>query len=140
MPLSCHLGHPLSKKTFFVLCCCCGGSAGRLTFLLATTRPLVADLRNCRFFSELENFARKETYFGVFFDFLGRAAVCAMWGGSWIPTISNIVFVIGVRGGSWDEILKTLFPNGDTTTCTYELQTGRGRWQVGACQLIISRS
>ena len=53
-----------------------------------------------------------------------------MWGGSWIPTISNIVFVIGVRGGSWDEILKTLFPNGDTTTCTFSA-TNRKRKMAG---------
>ena len=30
-----------------------------------------------------------------------------------------IFVVIGMRGGSWDEILSTLFPNGDTTTCTW---------------------
>ena len=108
-------------------------------FVRATTRPLVSDFRNCRFFSELENFSRKKLFFGDFFYFLGRTVGCTMWGTSGLPQYPMFV-VIGMRGGSWVEILSILFPNGDTTTCTVSYKTGRGRWQVGACQLIISRS
>ena len=56
-----------------------------------------------------------------------------------IPTISNIV-VIGMRDGSWDEILKTFISQRGHNTCTFSYKQEEERWQVGACQLIISRS
>ena len=40
-----------------------------------------------------------------------------MWGTYGLPQYPIFV-VIGMRGGSWVEILSILFPNGDTTTCT----------------------
>ena len=53
-----------------------------------------------------------------------------MWGGSWIPTISNMIVVIGKIGGSGMKSFKTLFPNGDTTTCTFSA-TNRKKKMAG---------